>query len=285
MPIDSELRSGMNSSETLAPGPPSRKCLPSPDSCQAASTPGAVALQGRVDAGSSPRVSSRLDEGREHRDGQRGHLDPREHAEACRRQGMLLSRRDTRREYDPLLASKNFLRHATTLGKTRDRRNTSIACLPAGGEVGMAACSSGAGPWRWPVTFVRPRVSRSPRSRSASAVRRRRSRPTSNAPRGALLYPRRSRDELEGRFVGLMAYPDPRGERNNRMPAKRRSAQVSGPGCRGTRVIWRKLDCLKPNLQKTQRPVRRKGTRDRRHALRRHRREVAATFGAWSVAQ
>jgi hypothetical protein len=99
------------------------------------------------------------------------------------------------------------------------------------------------------------------------------------------LYPRRSRDELEGRFVGLMAYPDPRGERNNRMPAKRRSAQVSGPGCRETRVIWRKLDCLKPNLQKTQRPVRRKGTRDRRHALRRHRREVAATFGAWSVAQ
>lgn len=29
-----------------------------------------------------------------------------------------------------------------------------------------------------------------------------------SAPRGALLYPRRSRDELEGRFVGLMAYPD-----------------------------------------------------------------------------
>ena len=40
--------------------------------------------------------------------------------------------------------------------------------------------------------------------------------------------------------MGLMAYPDPRGERNNRMPAKRRSAQVSGPGCRGTRVIRRK---------------------------------------------
>jgi hypothetical protein len=29
----------------------------------------------------------------------------------------------------------------------------------------------------------------------------------------------------------------------------RRPAQVSGPGCRGTRVIWRKLDCLNPNLQ------------------------------------
>ena len=145
--------------------------------------------------------------------------------------------------------------------------------------------SSVAVPSHWPATSVRPRVSRSRRSLNAWTARRRPSRPTSNAPRGALLYPRRSRDELEGRFVGLMAYPDPRGERNNRMPVKRRPAQVSGPGCRGTRVIWRKLDCLKPNLQKTQRPVRRKGTRDRRHALRRHRRKVAATFGAWSVAQ
>ena len=74
-----------------------------------------------------------------------------------------------------------------------------------------------------------------------------------------------------------MAYPDPRGERNNRMPAKRRPVQVSGPGGRGTRVIWRKLDCLKPNLQKTQRSVRRKDTRNRRHVLRQHRvRAVAA---------
>ena len=83
------------------------------------------------------------------------------------------------------------------------------------------------------------------------------------------MYPRRSREELEGRFVGLMAYPDPRGERNNRMPAKRRPARVSGLGRRGTRVIWRKLDCLKPNLQKTQKPVRRKDICYRRHALRR----------------
>ena len=28
------------------------------------------------------------------------------------------------------------------------------------------------------------------------------------APRGALLYPRLSREELEGRFLGLMAYLD-----------------------------------------------------------------------------
>jgi hypothetical protein len=35
-------------------------------------------------------------------------------------------------------------------------------------------------------------------------------------------------------------------------------AQVSGMMRRGTRVIWRKLDCLKPNFQKTQRNVRRK---------------------------
>lgn len=29
------------------------------------------------------------------------------------------------------------------------------------------------------------------------------------APRGALSYPRRSREELEGRFLGPMANPDP----------------------------------------------------------------------------
>jgi len=85
--------------------------------------------------------------------------------------------------------------------------------------------------------------------------------------------------------VGLMAYPDPRGERDNRLPAKRRSAQVSGRKCRGTRVIWRKLDCLKPNLQMMQRPVRRKDIRYRRHALRRPGSAAIATFGAWSVAR
>jgi N-terminal domain of reverse transcriptase len=30
------------------------------------------------------------------------------------------------------------------------------------------------------------------------------------APRGALSYPRCSREELEGRFLGLMAYLDPK---------------------------------------------------------------------------
>jgi hypothetical protein len=108
--------------------------------------------------------------------------------------------------------------------------------------------------------------------------------PGTSAPRGALLYPRRSRDELEGRFVGLMAYPDPRGERNNRMPAKRWSAQVSGPGCRGTRLIWR-LD-----LPESQSPDDAKARPSERHpipapALRRPGRAAVATLGAWSVVQ
>ena len=47
-------------------------------------------------------------------------------------------------------------------------------------------------------------------------------------------------------------------------------AQVPGVRRRGTRVIWRKLDCLKPNLQKMKRRIRRKGTCYRRHALRWH---------------
>jgi hypothetical protein len=45
----------------------------------------------------------------------------------------------------------------------------------------------------------------------------------SGAPRGALLYPRCSREELGGRFLGLMAYLDPKGEGDKSMPGKQRS--------------------------------------------------------------
>jgi len=72
---------------------------------------------------------------------------------------------------------------------------------------------------------------------------------SSRAPRGALLYPRRSRDEFEGRFVGPMAYPDPRGERNNRMPGKRRSC----PGVRGE-VSRDPRDMAKAGLPESQSP-------------------------------
>jgi hypothetical protein len=40
------------------------------------------------------------------------------------------------------------------------------------------------------------------------------------APRGALLYPRLNREELEGRFLGLMANLDGKPEGNNSMPGK-----------------------------------------------------------------
>jgi hypothetical protein len=123
----------------------------------------------------------------------------------------------------------------------------------------------------------------STRWRSRPAGSPSRSRP--NAPRGALLYPRLSREELEGRFLGLMAYPDLKGERDSSMPLKRWSAEASGLGCRGTRVIWRKLDCLNPNLQTMQRSVCRKDACDRHHALRRFFSLAVATFGVWSVAQ
>jgi N-terminal domain of reverse transcriptase len=42
------------------------------------------------------------------------------------------------------------------------------------------------------------------------------------APRGVLSYPRFNREELEGRFLGLMAYLDPKGKGNNSMPGKQR---------------------------------------------------------------
>ena len=50
-----------------------------------------------------------------------------------------------------------------------------------------------------------------------------------------------------------MAYLDPKGKGKSSMPGNRRSSgQASEVGRCGTRVIWRKLDCLNPNLQKMQ---------------------------------
>jgi hypothetical protein len=43
-----------------------------------------------------------------------------------------------------------------------------------------------------------------------------------SAPRGALSYPPFSWEELGGRFLGLMAYLDPKGEGGNSMPGKLR---------------------------------------------------------------
>jgi hypothetical protein len=43
------------------------------------------------------------------------------------------------------------------------------------------------------------------------------------APCGASLYPQLSWEELGGTFLGLMAYPDPKGEGNKSMSGKRRT--------------------------------------------------------------
>jgi hypothetical protein len=63
------------------------------------------------------------------------------------------------------------------------------------------------------------------------------------------LYPRRSREELEGRFLGPMAYPDPKGERNGSMLGKRRSCSgVRGDASRDPR------DMAKAELPESQSP-------------------------------
>jgi DDE family transposase len=41
------------------------------------------------------------------------------------------------------------------------------------------------------------------------------------APRGTLSYPRLSREEFGGTFLGLMAYLDPKGKGDSSMPEKR----------------------------------------------------------------
>ncbi len=150
-------------------------------------------------------------------------------------------------------------------------------------EVRRALATLGAEGWRLRHSLPYGDVGTSTASRSRRPGSRSRSRPS--APRGALLYPRLSREELEGRFLGPMAYPDLKSERDSSMPLKRWSAEASGLGCRGTRVIWRKLDCLNPNLQTMQRSVCRKDACDRHHALRRPFSSAVATFGVWSVAQ
>jgi len=59
-----------------------------------------------------------------------------------------------------------------------------------------------------------------------------------------------------------MAYPQSKGRSGDKsMPGNQRP----GPGVwdgalGGTRVIWRKLDCLNPNLQKMEVHIRRKDT-------------------------
>jgi hypothetical protein len=75
------------------------------------------------------------------------------------------------------------------------------------------------------------------------------SRSRRNAPRGALLYSRLSREELEGRFLGPMAYPDPKDERDSSMPGKRWSAQASGAGVSGD-----PCDMAKAGLPESQSP-------------------------------
>src|SRR6266851_6860545 len=69
------------------------------------------------------------------------------------------------------------------------------------------------------------------------------------APRGALSYPRFSREELEGRFLGLMAYLDPKGEGDNSMPGNQRSC----PGVWGE-VLGDPRDMAKAGLPESQSP-------------------------------
>ena len=51
-------------------------------------------------------------------------------------------------------------------------------------------------------------------------------------------------------FLGWLAYLDAKARGDKSMPEKQRSCRgVRVARCQ-TRVIWQKLDCLKPNLQR-----------------------------------
>ena len=76
-------------------------------------------------------------------------------------------------------------------------------------------------------------------------AQRRAIRGKSAAPRGALLYPQFSWEELGGRFLGLMADLDPKGEGDQSMPGKRwpcpgvRARGAAGPAEYGESWIAR----------------------------------------------
>ena len=76
------------------------------------------------------------------------------------------------------------------------------------------------------------------------------------------MYPRRSREELEGMFLGQMAYPDPKGERDSSMPAKRRSC----PGVRGE-VSRDPRDMAKAGLPEAESPEDAKIRPSERHPI------------------
>ena len=61
-----------------------------------------------------------------------------------------------------------------------------------------------------------------------------------------------------------MAYLDPKGKGDETVPENRRSCPGVWGRCCGESVIWRKLDCLKPNLQKMEVHIRRKDAWNRR---------------------
>jgi hypothetical protein len=77
-----------------------------------------------------------------------------------------------------------------------------------------------------------------------------------------------------------MAYLDLKGEGDNSMPGNQRSCSGTEAMRWGARVIWRKLDCLNPNLQEMQ-SVTSAGKRawHRRRFLHRFKRMTGATFG------
>jgi transposase len=91
------------------------------------------------------------------------------------------------------------------------------------------------------------------------------------AARRSAVFPE-NREGLEGRFLGRAADLDPKGEGDKSMLV----CPVAGSRCQGrctgrTRAIWRKLDCLNPNLQSMQVLIHRKDICNRCHALRRSR--------------
>ena len=75
----------------------------------------------------------------------------------------------------------------------------------------------GAVNWRQAEGYVRRLRQRIFTASRAGDLKKVRNLQKLTAPRGALLYPRLSREEFEGRFLGLMPYLELKGEGNHSM--------------------------------------------------------------------
>jgi hypothetical protein len=117
------------------------------------------------------------------------------------------------RSQDPIVEGARVVSNNVLVAPARSSSVSSMLSPPASMDpITVSALAPLFAPWRCKVN----RRSTSPASLTRCANT------AAGAPRGASLYSQHSWEGLGGRFLGLMAYLDPKGEGDNSMPLKQR---------------------------------------------------------------